>query len=332
MNRSIRFAALAAAVVLQTSCGGSNAVNPAHPVYPAVQPLHALVNGAPPHASGAQAIYSITYYNDDLEYWPLSPDGGKRPTILSAKASHEGMAADGNDLLVGAANSSALEIFDTATQTAKTFSNPFGPPGDVAVDRQHNIYVFDFATPPGNVAEFPAADRNHPFELTCNQIYIGGQLAVDDEGDVFAVTTGPPPGYPSLVLEFAKTVTGHSACANLDLIDPANSPSGLALDPQTDDLLIMDNPDQCAGGFEGRVRIYSKPYQKGNYRILNMGANCAGGLRLSADSKQIFAGDEDVSGSFFYIIQRGYPGGRKLGNFWNGAATGFATIPNTLPN
>lgn len=322
MNRLIRFAALFAAVTSLNACGASNSVNPS---------TRSTFSRVLQIASSAPSIYSVDFNNNRLEFWPLSTAGGSHPTVLTAKAAHLGMAADGNELLLGAASVPALEIFDTVTQTAVTFADPFGTPADVAVDRRHNIYVFNFSTP-GNVTEFPVNDRPHPFELTCNQINIGGAVAVDDEGDVFALANGPPPGYAALVLEFAKTPTGHAACSNIHLIGPSDNPSGIAIDPKTDDLLIMDNPDQCAGGTEGRVRIFPKPYQTRNFDVLNMGANCSGGLRLNADSTVIFAGDQDVSGSFTFILQRTYPGGHLLGTYFDGDATGFATIPNTLPN
>jgi hypothetical protein len=324
MNGPICFTALFAATVVLTACGGSNAVNP---TAPNTQSTLALSS----EALHVPSIYSVNFSNHKLEFWPLSPAGGNQPTVLSAKGGRTGMAGDGNKLLFGAVSSPALEIFNTTTQTVTTLADPFGSPGDVAIDRQENVYVLNNATP-NNVAEFPASNPAHPVELSCNLINIGGAIAVDNEGDVFVVAFGPPPGYAALALEFANTGTGHAACRNLKLIGQADGPSGIAIDPKTDDLLIMDNPDECAGGIEGRVRIFPKPYQRTDFRILQMGANCSGELRLNADSTVIFAGDEDVSGSFTFILQRTYPGGRRLGTYWRGDATGFTTIPNTLPN
>jgi hypothetical protein len=55
-------------------------------------------------------------------------------------------------------------------------------------------------------------------------------------------------------------------------------------------------------------------------------------MRLNADSSIVYAIDQDVSGSYSYILQRSYPDGRSMGAYFGGAAGGFTTIPNTLPN
>jgi hypothetical protein len=328
MNRPIWIAASLCAIAFLAACAGSNAVNPS------VQPQSnaGSLLAVPTAASNPPAIYSINFSSGRLEFWPLSPSGGTQPTVLSTFGARDGMAADGSVLLFGALHHQSLVLFDTISQTEKQFADPFGPPGDIAVDKHHNIYAVSYATPDSKVADFPANDRNHPFELSCSLLHIGGVIAANNEGDVFVVGAGPPPGNATISLEYERSATGHAACRNMHLVAPSDNASGLAVDPKTDDLLIMDNPGECAGGLEGRVRIFPKPYQQGNFRVLQMGANCSGGLRLNADSTVIFAGDEDVSGSFSFILQRTYPGGRALGTYFGGDTTGFATIPNSLPN
>lgn len=108
--------------------------------------------------------------------------------------------------------------------------------------------------------------------------------------------------------------------------------SGMVIDPATDDLLVMDDPSECAGGLEGRVRIFPKPYHHGSHRAIVLGGNCPGGLWLNADSSAILENDSDVSGSFTFIRQFSYPNGYKLGNYTGGNPGAFATVPNSLPN
>jgi hypothetical protein len=96
--------------------------------------------------------------------------------------------------------------------------------------------------------------------------------------------------------------------------------------------VVLDDPDLCAGGTEGRMTIYPKPYSKQTSKSVVIGQNCTGGMRLNADSSVVYAADQDVSGSYSYILQRSYPDGRSMGAYFGGAAGGFTTIPNTLPN
>ena len=114
---------------------------------------------------------------------------------------------------------------------------------------------------------------------------------------------------------------------------PVNSGvSGLTVDPNTDDLLVQSDPSFCAGGLEGLVKVYPKPYTAGKFRSLILGGNCPGGIRLGANSSTIFEFDSDVSGSFGFIRQFGYPTGAKMGVFSGGQPGAFTTIPNSLPN
>ncbi|MBV8066740.1 MAG: hypothetical protein JO113_02100, partial [Candidatus Eremiobacteraeota bacterium] len=110
-------------------------------------------------------------------------------------------------------------------------------------------------------------------------------------------------------------------------------------DPKTDDLIVVDNPDLCAGGFEGRMIIYSKPYERRTARHRNLNATyCAGTFRLDARSSRIFASDSTVSAGYPLIDQRSYPKALNGATYQDGEFGssgyfgGFTTIPNTLPN
>ena len=100
---------------------------------------------------------------------------------------------------------------------------------------------------------------------------------------------------------------------------------------KTDDLLVFNDPSLCAGGAEGLLTIYSKPYRKQSSRRLLLGGNCDGGLRLDAESKSVFVLDETVSGGSTYVNQFAYPSGQMLGTYTGGNPIGVALIPNAWP-
>jgi hypothetical protein len=267
-----------------------------------------------------------------LEDWPIDPSGGHDPAALSNPLGVSGqysLAADGN--VVAIPNGNSILLYDVATQSKTTLSDPDGTAIDVAFDKHATLYVLNVdGSAPSNVAMY-SAFSTQPQELTCQYIDFGQNIAVDDEGDVFV--NGYEKHTPTGVVEFPSGPNGPQSgnCTRL-ILKYEGSPAGLAVDPTTDALITLDNPDQCAGGAEGLMTIYPKPYQKSTATAHVLGGNCTGGLRLDASATTIFYGDEDVSGSFSYIQQRTYPGGAHLGTYWGGDAGGFTTIPNRLPN
>jgi hypothetical protein len=108
--------------------------------------------------------------------------------------------------------------------------------------------------------------------------------------------------------------------------------AGVAIDPKTDDLITLTNPDLCAGGYEGRMTVFTKPYKIKTGHSIIVGQNCSGGLRLSADSTKVFILDEDFAGINPIVLQRSFPDGKHLGYYGEGQSISVTTIPNTLPN
>jgi hypothetical protein len=107
---------------------------------------------------------------------------------------------------------------------------------------------------------------------------------------------------------------------------------GVVVDPKTDDLVTLTNPDLCAGGVEGLMTIFPKPYRRETGRSHVVGHNCSTGLRLSADSKTVFVLDQSIDGGSFYVLQWSFPDGLQEGSYHAGQASSITTIPNTLPN
>ena len=268
--------------------------------------------------------------NGTLVAWPMQRGGGRNPQPISGPLGLVGgiLAANGNVIAIASDRPPLVTLYDVVTKNRTTLKDPNGTPIDIAIGKDGSIYALNFAKTT-NVTVYPAGSPN-PLKLGCGKMSTGEEIAVDNEGDVFVN------GYRTSdigVVEFLNGPNGlqDQNCTRLDL-NPEVVPAGLAIDPKTDDLITLDNPDECAGGIEGLMTIYPKPYQKATGFSKHVGVNCSGGLRLSADSSIVFVGDEDVSGTFFWILQRSFPDGKNLGVYHGGNTDGMTTLPNTLPN
>jgi hypothetical protein len=172
--------------------------------------------------------------------------------------------------------------------------------------------------------------RGKPHELACGLLKDPSYIAVDSAGDVFVNDT-----ILTAVVEIPNAPAGPDSAPCMQLtLKPSESgyAAGIAIDPKTGDLLVLADPDQCAGGIEGELYIYQRPYGRRVGRSLDLGKNCSGGVRLNADSSVIFVGDETVDGSYAYILQHTYPDGKALGAFSGGNPGGFVPVPSALPN
>jgi hypothetical protein len=276
----------------------------------------------------------VTVNTDDgsLAYWPISPGGGDALQQLSGPIGVGGaynLAADGRVIAIAIYNPAQIVLYNLKTKNETTMHDPYGGALDIAIDKQHTIYAMNLT----NVAVFKRGS-SQPLELSCSSINNSQAIAVDNEGDVFVNGYGPA-GFMGVV----EYPYGSTSCKKLRRIAPEEGyAGGIGIDPKTDDLIVVDNPDLCAGGLEGRMLVYRKPYRASTARTFNLNATyCAGTIRLSADSTLIFVADSTVSAGFPIIDQRTYPdaqgtGTYQRGRFPSGYFAGFTTIPNTLPN
>jgi hypothetical protein len=326
---SVWLFALCASAVFAASCSSTPGVAPAGPV-------QNTFGKSILHAAPAPVLLTVNRTSGVLESWPIKRGGGVNPQKVSKRlgtGSPSGMAANGNVVFI--ANSSPPEViqYDTVTKAKTTLPDPYGIPIDIAIDKNASLYVVNAANPVGNVTMYPAGSPQ-PMKLDCRFINLGEAIAVDNEGDIFVNGYGPAPAYVTGVVEIPNGPSGPQPqnCVRLQLKREPGYVAGLAVDPKTDDLLVLDDPDLCAGGVEGRLTIYPKPYQKDTGTSHDLGGICAGGIRLDATSSTLFMADQDVSGSFPFIRQRGYPDLGDMGTYNGGGMSGFTTIPNTLPN
>jgi hypothetical protein len=232
------------------------------------------------------------------------------------------------------ATKSGVLVVDVARGTETMLPPADGYPLDVAIDKHGTVYLLTIFghTANGGLTIYEASKK--PREVSCALMQNAETVAVDNEGNVFLNQIGGKTAGVG-VIEIPNGPAGPdgSHCKKLDL-KPTESgyAAGIAIDPKTDDLLVLSDPDECAGGIEGLLTIFRKPYEGNVGRSLDLGRNCSGTVRLNADSSIVFIGDGGVAGPPSFILQFSYPDGKPLGAFGGGNPGGFITIPNTLPN
>ncbi|MBV9234116.1 MAG: hypothetical protein JO030_08745, partial [Candidatus Eremiobacteraeota bacterium] len=313
-------------LAIATGCGGN-----AMPGGTAQSSL--LVTAPSPAGSHLKkpALITLDLQGGELEYWQVHT-GGSSTTPMPFTASlglHSAYGMVGDGATIAIANNSPAEVvaYNVRTKKSAALPDPYGNPIDIAIDKRETLYVLNL----NNVAVYRAG-ASKPTELTCQYVNSAVAIAANDEGDVFV--NGYGPGSFMGVVEFRR---GRHACTKLNLQPEEGYIAGVGVDPKTDDLIVVDNPDLCAGGYEGRMRIYSKPYGP-KYTEHNLNANyCAGTFRLDASSTRIFVSDSTISDGYPVIDQRSYPDAADEGTYSGGYGShgsfgGFTTIPNTLPN
>lgn len=326
MRKLTEFArhALALGAFVLSACATNSA-----PSGPPAVPLGFGSRGLVSPAFQKPALVTLDLQGGELEYWPIKPTGGSNPIPISPSLgtySGYGLVASGD--LVAIANYSPAEVvtYNLRTKAMHTLPDPYGNPVDIAIDKKKTLYVLNR----GNVAVYPGG-ASQPSELTCQSVDEGVAIAVDNESDVFINGYGPS------FLGIAEFAAGSQTCKVLHLRAEQGYVGGVGVDPKTDSLIVVDNPDLCAGGIEGRMFIYPKPYERRTSLRRNLNATyCAGTFRLDATSTTIFVSDSTVSAGFPLIDQRTYPGARG-GDVYQSEGSnysfgGFTTIPNALPN
>lgn len=333
-HASSRLAMLCIAVAIAAGCSMTPSASP-------LQNSVARTNSRPAQSdadAGAVHIKTPALLFDDsttgaLEYWPIVRGGSSNPTRISQPGIFHGLGMVANGRVVSFANDSPNEVvtFDVRNQHENTLPDPYGTPFDIAIGKDASLYVINDYNGRTNVAIYPGG-APRPRELSCRFVSFSQQIAVDNEGDIFL--NGIESTNSIGVVEIPNGPNGPEPqkCKELNGLQPETANAGIAVDPKTDALIVLSNPDECAGGEEGRMTIYPKPYRARTAIVHDIGENCSWGLRLSGDSKLVFVHDEDVSGSHIFVLQRSYPDGRRFGTYHGPHPSSFTTIPNTLPN
>ena len=273
------------------------------------------------------ALISLDNQTGALEYWQIQPGGGQTPIMINAGigiASEYGMAANGSVLAIASYSPSEVVTYDLAAQAKSVFPDPDGPPIDVAIAKGDTIFVLNS----GSVTTYPE-DRSAFRTLKCQYINEGVAIAVDNESNVFV--NGYGPGGFLGVVEFLSHSKG---CTALNLKPELGTVAGLGVDPQTDNLIVVDNPGSCSGTNNARMTVYSKPYgPKTGVRSSLSGLSCAGTFRFDATSSTMFIEGLTAGSVISQIDQFSYPGLDNEGSYGGSDPPGgMTTLPNALPN
>jgi hypothetical protein len=292
-----------------------------------------------PDTSGASintpALIAVDSNTNALEYWPMRLGGDDHPVRISKKGLFNGSGLVANGRVVSFGNQNPTEVlqFNVDTKAQTTLPDPYGIPLDIAIGKDNSLYVVNLVRPHAdNVVWYPGGAPN-PKELVCNAIDYGSNIAVDNEGDLFVGGfIGQNANVGVVKIPNGPNGPDPTRCKTMDLGLGAAYMEGVVVDPKTDDLVTLTNPDLCAGGVEGLMTVFPKPYRRETGQPHVVGQNCSTGLRLSADSKSVFVLDQDFAGIAMYVLQRSFPDGRPEGSYRAGHASSITTIPNTLPN
>jgi hypothetical protein len=238
------------------------------------------------------------------------------------------MATNGSRVVIANQNATNLVVYDLAKHQGTILADPDGYPIDVAIDKAGGIYatsVSGFGT--YSVLWYP---HNSLFPQSFNCRFLNGgpvYIAIDNEGDIFLNDNGTN---ARAVVEIPRGPRGPDPahCGVLNL-KPETRAGGIAVDPKTDDLVVLDAGDCASSG--GTMTVYPKPYKPTTGVSHAIGGACPMLPRLDAASTIMLFVDQ-FEGFSPYVGQRSYPDGKKLGSYFGGNPAGITTIPNTLPN
>jgi hypothetical protein len=324
---------LCVAVALLAGCGGASTTPAAAGYSTAPLQLGGVTPPLPKTPILIAFVVTKVFKQGTLMYWPIRAGGGSKPERLSRALGVKyvsGLAANG-DIIVLANNGSNSKTagvvkYNVVTKHEKTMRDPYGQPGDVAVDKQGNIYALGGY---GTITVY-SKGSSKPSLLSCPLMYDSVTLAVDNEGDVFAAGQVLK-GKGSKVFEFPA---GSQNCTVLHL--RVDQVVAIGIDPKTDDLIVLDGAHVQSG--QVAMLIYPRPYSPRT--VIRHALTVTTGtsvFRLDANSTRIFYSDSVSVGSESkpVIDQAQYPSGKFEAYYENSAARafgGFTTIPNTLPN
>ena len=319
-------------VVISLAAGACSS----HPQGNAVSPP--LPSAGAMSASQAQSnpprLITMNSRTNRLEAWPIQRGGGSDPEPFTPPLNVGGanvLSTIGDVVvMVESFPSSRVVLYNTKSGTTRFLDDPFGVPIAIAVATDKTIYALNVSKS-GSPITMYQPPAHHAVELNCSVMPTGQAIAVDNEGDIFIQ------GYSNSQFSIAEIPNGPGGpapqnCAILQLETNPGYVGGIAVDPKTDSLITLDDPSLCAGGEEGRMTVYPKPYDQSTGRSKDIGKNCTGGLWLNADSTIVFTSDQDVSGSFSFILQRSFPDGGDMGIYHGSNFAGLAPMPSALPN
>jgi len=282
----------------------------------------------------APVVIAVDSDTGALEYWPMQQGWNKHPIAISPPGLFNGFGLVANGHVVSFANENPPEVlqYDIDAKTETALADPFGTPLDIAIGKDKSLYVINLVRPHNNNVVMYSGGSPNPQELSCKAIADGTNIAVDNEGNIFVGAYFSRNGTDVVKIPNGPHGPDPAHCTPLYLGLKSAYMAGVVVDPKTDDLVTLTNPDLCAGGVEGLMTVFPKPYRVKTGKSHVVGQNCSSGLRLTADSSAVLVLDSSFAGVSLFVLQRSFPDGRPMATYRNGQPSSVTTIPNTLPN
>ncbi|MGA8534126.1 MAG: hypothetical protein WB615_08465 [Candidatus Tumulicola sp.] len=283
-------------------------------------------------ATANSTEYLVAYDNaaDDIEEWVVTSTGGTKPSVLAtltgnfASTNVVAMSADGDILDIASTSPAQTVQYDLSTGTA-VLQPDTGTAVDVAdVCCQTSSTVYS-----SGIRKTMPYDRSPGRTIACGTIASGVAVASDSKSNVYVQGAGSD-GYVGV---FEYGFSTH-ACTELPLKVQKGTAAGIGMD-SSDDLIVADNPNSCAGSNDGRIIVYTPPYSASSGTARNISANvgCAGLFRLDSGTTGItYLFMLDSNGGSPRIDQFRYSNTSFRGSYSGGNPSAPTTLPNTVPN
>jgi hypothetical protein len=144
--------------------------------------------------------------------------------------------------------------FNVDTKALTTLPDPYGIPVDIAIGKDNSLYVLNFTTQgyPTNVAWYPGGASN-PKVLACSVLQSASYIAVDNEGNLYLLGYIGHDSNGIIKIPNGPNGPDPTRCKTIDLGLGVAYLGGVVVDPKTDDLVTLTNPDWCAGGIDDDI-------------------------------------------------------------------------------
>jgi hypothetical protein len=267
-------------------------------------------------------VFATDYTINSVDRWKIlnPPDGSSPRKWYTLVSEPQGLAASNDSLWIANTNASNILELNSAGKLTKTLMDRREFPVNLALARSNRLYVaniFNASFAAGNVVYYDSPDRKPTGSLRNSTFYQVIGIAVDGAGDVF-VNNNTQDFAGGEVIEFPGGSGSGTALTNIAV----QVAGGLAIDPKTQDLLVVD---QGTGASGASVSVYAPPYTGSAIKTYSFHESVD--IALDKNGSNLYCAN--VNG---YIDVYGYPSGSFLGSYADiFEPIGVAVQPAAIP-
>lgn len=251
-------------------------------------------------------VFTTDYERSRVDRWKIlnTPHGSAPSKWYSVQTEPQGVGESSGSLWIANTNASDILALDSSGKLTRRLRDPGEFPVNVALTSKKQLYIANIFTKSfgaGDVAYYANYDHagSKPTGSLRNDTFyqvIG--IAADSTGDVF-VSNNQQDFSQGEVVEFAAGSGSGTVLSNV-LVSVAG---GLAIDPKTQDLLVVDQ-----SGSKAHISVYAPPYT--GSAIKNYSVQQAVDITLDAKGANLYCAN--TSG---FIDVYGYPSGSFEGSY-----------------